>query len=137
MKSSAFALLLLGACALSASAQQVYTWTDANGVKHFSDSPPPKNTVDAKKLNVRGGVSSTEVESADAEAGADSAGPKMAAAAGYSAEDIKRNCEIARGNMNALNASVPAADASPEAQVDHQERVGKAQQQLNLFCGGA
>jgi glutaredoxin len=37
------AVLVLAAllCAASASAQQVYKWTDAKGVTHFSDTPPP------------------------------------------------------------------------------------------------
>src|SRR5678815_5237572 len=45
-------LLVLIAAGASASAAQVYSWTDANGTKHFSDSPPPPS-VSAQKIKVR------------------------------------------------------------------------------------
>ena len=55
-----FLLLVLLAVGLPAvAAQQVYSWTDANGVKHFSDSPPPAS-VNAHKIKVRGGVTSQD-----------------------------------------------------------------------------
>ncbi len=129
-------LALLLAAAGPLAAQQVYTWTDANGVKHFSDAPPPPNTKEAKKVIVRGGITSTEpdvpVAAEEAEA---KEGPKMAAAAGYTAEDIKRNCETSQRNLEILQRSKPTAEAEVEVQVDYQEQVGKAQQQIALFCG--
>ena len=97
MKSSFLALALLLLAAAPLAAQQVYTWTDANGVQHFSDAPPPPNTKAAKKVVVRGGITSTEPDVAPTEdPAAAKEGPKMAAAAGYSAEDIKRNCETSQ-----------------------------------------
>ncbi|HMM67169.1 MAG TPA: DUF4124 domain-containing protein [Dokdonella sp.] len=125
-------LLCLGAA--PAGAQQVYSWTDANGTKHFSDTPPPPNTASAKKLMVHNGVTS---EQADPEAadGAAKQGPAMAAAAGYSSDDIKRNCEVARKNLDVYNASKPAEGSDPEAQVKYQENINKAQAQIKLFCG--
>ncbi len=129
-------LALLLAAAGPLAAQQVYTWTDANGVKHFSDAPPPPNTKEAKRVIVRGGITSTE---ADAPVAAEEAeakeGPKMAAAAGYTPEDIKRNCETSQRNLEILQRSKPTAEAEVEVQVDYQEQVGKAQQQIALFCG--
>ena len=95
--------------ATNALAQQVYSWTDTNGTKHFSDTPPPPNTASAKKLIVHSGVTSTAVE---AEAEQPKAGPSMAAAAGYSEDDIKRNCAAARRNLEIYNASAPGDDAS-------------------------
>jgi hypothetical protein len=133
--SPVLALLLLAAAPLAA--QQVYTWTDANGVKHFSDAPPPPNTKEAKKVIVRGGVTSTETAETEVKAEESDAkeGPKMAAAAGYSAEDIKRNCETSQRNLEMLGTSKPTAEAEVEVQVDYQERLGKIQQQIALFCG--
>ena len=135
MKPSLLALALLALLASPLAAQQVYTWTDANGVKHFSDAPPPPNTREAKKVVVRGGITSTEPEVAAKAAEEAKEGPKMAAAAGYSAEDIKRNCESAQRNLDLLNKSKPTAEAEVEDQVRHQEQIGKAQQQIALFCG--
>lgn len=136
MKSSAPVLALLLFAATPLAAQQVYTWTDANGVKHFSDAPPPPNTKEAKKVIVRGGITSTEAEAAPkADEGEAKEGPKMAAAAGYSADDIKRNCETSQRNLEILGRTKPTADAEVEVQVDYQERLGKIQQQIALFCG--
>ena len=67
----------------------MYSWTDANGVRHFSDSPPPASAK-AQKIRLKGGVASEEAPPAEGEAAKDG-GPALAAAAGYSADDIKRN----------------------------------------------
>ena len=84
---------------------------------------------------MRGGITSTEPEVAAKAAEEAKEGPKMAAAAGYSAEDIKRNCESAQRNLDLLNKSKPTAEAEVEDQVRHQEQIGKTQQQIALFCG--
>jgi hypothetical protein len=134
MKPSVLALLVLCLGAAPVGAQQVYSWTDANGVKHFSDMPPPANTTAAKKLHVHSGVTSAEPEAPTQQAPGKE-GPKLAAAAGYSPEDIKRNCEVARKNVEIYSASKPNADAEPETQVRYQEGLNKAQDQIKLFCG--
>ena len=125
-------LILLGLAVAPVAAQQVYSWTDTNGTKHFSDTPPPPNTASAKKLIVHSGVTSTAVE---AEAEQPKAGPSMAAAAGYSEDDIKRNCAAARRNLEIYNASAPGDDALPETQVQYQMNLNKAKEQIKLFCG--
>jgi hypothetical protein len=127
-------LTLACLCAAPALAQQVYSWTDANGTKHFSDTPPPPNTKEAKKLLVRNGVTREDTE-AGTEDGASTEGPSMAAAAGYSQQDITRNCDAAQKNLAAYNASPPGEDATPEMQVEHQESISKAMSQIKLFCG--
>lgn len=132
MKPSSIVLLLACLSAVPAVAQQVYSWTDANGTKHFSDTPPPPNTVAATKLVVHGGVTSAAAEPVAEEV---KAGPSMAAAAGYSDEDIKRNCDSARKNLDIYNASAPGEDALPETQVQYQMNLNKAKEQIKLFCG--
>jgi hypothetical protein len=134
MKPSVLALTLICLSAVPASAQQVYSWTDANGTKHFSDTPPPPNTKSAKKLIVQGGVTSEQAET-EAAASETKEGPAMAAAAGYSSEDITRNCAAARQNLDAYNAVKPDEDAEPQVKVDYQENVNKAMAQIKLFCG--
>lgn len=130
-------LLALLAVSLPAAAAEMYSWTDAHGVKHFSDSPPPPNVTKAQKLKVRGGV--TTSTSATDEAEHTSSGPALAAAAGYSDEDIKRNCEIARRNLGLFEAQKPALDQDgrpidPNAVSSRQAQIDKAQQQITLFC---
>lgn len=136
MKRHWTALFLL--IALPAFAGEMYSWTDANGVKHFSDSPPPKS-VKAQKLQVKGGVTTSAPADDDAKDADADAGPKMAAAAGYSPEDITRNCNIARENLSTVEAVKLPVDAQGypvdlEAAKLRQARIDKAQQQVKLFC---
>jgi hypothetical protein len=135
MKRSWPLLFILAAC-LPAMAADMYSWTDANGVRHFSDSPPPASAK-AQKITFKGGVTSNE-EAEPAETVAES-GPSLAAAAGYSADDIKRNCEIARGNLSALEGQQLPVDADGfpvdlDAAKVRQSRIDKATQQTKLFC---
>ena len=120
-------------------ATEMYSWTDANGVKHFSDSPPPK-TVKAQKLRVKGGVTTSAPAEDEADAADKDAGPAMAAAAGYAPADIKRNCDIAKQNLTTLQGQKPALDADGypvdlDAAKAHQAQIDKADQQIKLFCG--
>lgn len=131
-----FALMAVG---LPAAAADMYSWTDANGVKHFSDSPPPANVTKSQKLKVKGGITSAAEDPEQSDQATKSSGPALAAAAGYSPEDIKRNCDVARKNLSVLDAQKPSlnADGSPtdaEASKNHQAQVDKANQQIKLFC---
>lgn len=137
MKSTWFLLAALAVC-VPAAAMDMYSWTDANGVKHFSDSPPPAN-VRAQKLKVKGGVTTSDESAKPVAVDAAAAGPALAAAAGYAPEDIKRNCEIARKNATLLATQKPVPDAkgvAPSADVvkAHDDQVSKAEQQIKLFC---
>ncbi|WP_300614751.1 DUF4124 domain-containing protein [Dokdonella sp.] len=130
-------LLALLAASVPAAAREMYSWTDANGVKHFSDSPPA-DISKARKLKVAGGVTTEAAEAQPKAANAES-GPALAAAAGYSPEDIKRNCQTARGNLATLETQKPANDAEgnpvdAEAAARHQTQVDRANQQIKLFC---
>jgi hypothetical protein len=135
-------LLVLLTVGLPAAAAEMYSWTDANGVKHFSDSPPPASVTKAQKLKLKGGVTTGDAatEAAQKEQAAKvAAGPALAAAAGYAPEDIKRNCEIARKNQGTLEAHKPPLDADGypidlDAAKSHQVQVDKAGQQIKLFC---
>ena len=136
-------LLVLMTVGVSAMAGQVYSWTDANGTKHFSDSPPPPS-VNAQKVKVRGQLTTTSEAAAEApkdnaEAAPTAAGPALAAAAGYAPEDIKRNCEIANTNLVTLGKQIIATDdkgtpLDQDAADKHQAFVDKANQQVKLFC---
>ncbi|MEO5623433.1 MAG: DUF4124 domain-containing protein [Dokdonella sp.] len=138
MKRTWFLLVLLAAALPAAAATDMYAWTDASGVKHFSDSPPP-SSVKARKLKVNGGITTSAAEEVQKEQAAKSAGPELAAAAGYAPEDIKRNCDIARRNLATIQAQKPAVDADGypvdlEAVKSQQMRIDKANQQITLFC---
>ena len=54
-------LSVLALCLATAStvqAQQVYQWKDKNGVTHYSDSPPPNQTVQNRRINQYGAAAS-------------------------------------------------------------------------------
>jgi hypothetical protein len=133
-------LLLVVLCfGLPAGATDMYSWTDANGVKHFSDSPPPASVTKSQKLKVKGGVTTADQDAAQDAPPAKDSGPALAAAAGYSPDDIKRNCDIAKKNRDTLDAQKPKLDANGEptdvdAARNHQSQMDKANQQIKLFC---
>jgi hypothetical protein len=133
-------LLALLTLTVPVAAAEMYSWTDANGTKHFSDSPPPAS-VKAQRVKVKGGLTSNEpVEDPAAKADAGkSGGPALAAAAGYSPEDIKRNCDIARQNLGVAEGTKIATDAQGyptdlDAVKTRQSQIEKANQQIKLFC---
>ncbi|MBA8882445.1 DUF4124 domain-containing protein [Dokdonella fugitiva] len=130
-------LLALLATSLPVAAGEMYSWTDANGTKHFSDSPPPAS-VKAQKVKMKGGVTSNEP--AEQQQPADkNAGPALAAAAGYAPEDIKRNCAIARQNLGVAEGRKIPVDAQGyptdlDAAKARQQEIDRANGQIKLFC---
>jgi hypothetical protein len=132
-------LLALLTLAAPVAAGEMYSWTDANGTKHFSDSPPPAS-VKAQRVKVQGGLTSNEPVEDPAKAdAAKSSGPALAAAAGYSPEDIKRNCDVARQNLGVAEGTKIATDAQGyptdlDAVKTRQSLIEKANQQIKLFC---
>lgn len=138
MKRNWLLLVLLVVC-LPAAATDMYSWTDANGVQHFSDAPPANKGVKAKKVTMRGGMTLNEPVAAPAADAATSGGPALAAAAGYAADDIKRNCQIAKKNLATLSTQKLPVDADGypldlDASKVHQAQIDKATQQTKLFC---
>ena len=126
--------VLAGAALLTppAMASGAYSWIDANGIKHYSDQPPPASARNPRRLRLSTSSSrSIETEAVDAKPSENQA---MARAAGYEEKDIKRNCEIATKNLDALNAAPPAPKDSEAAATREQSRA-QAQGQVKLFCG--
>ena len=148
MKSKLLLLVLL-ATAPAMAAQQVYTWVDANGTKHFSDSPPPASVTKSQKIKVQGQLTTAAGEETPPakddvtkDESGKSNGPALAAAAGYAPEDIKRNCQIARNNLTIIEKQVVSTDEKgnpldPEQAKSHEAQLEKANQQIKLFCAGS
>jgi len=142
-------LLVLLAVSLPALAStQVYSWTDANGVKHFSDSPPPAS-VNAQKIKVRGAVT-TEEPAAEPAPGSEPAKPNGPAPAAVqpiarsladSAENRDKQCQTAKKNLDILQGSYPvsappAADGTARVMDDaaRKEATGRAAEQVKFYC---
>lgn len=50
----ALALLLIASACAPAFAQKLYQWKDAQGVSHYSDSPPPNQQAKDRRIDNRG-----------------------------------------------------------------------------------
>lgn len=85
--------LALLAVALPAAADEVYSWKDARGVTHYSQTPPP--------AGVRFEVRQMSGGSATTAAAAPATGPATPAT-GAAASGDATQCELARGNVAAL-----------------------------------
>jgi hypothetical protein len=134
--------------AAPAFAGQVYSWTDANGTKHFSDSPPPPN-VNAQKIKVRGGGVTSPENPAPVVADATPKPPETPAAGGASAgkplvdspENRAKQCQMARSNLALLQSnfqvSAPAGGDGKAQVLDdagRRQAVERATDQVAFYC---
>ena len=145
-------LLVLLAAGASASAGQVYSWTDANGTKHFSDSPPPPS-VNAQKIKVRGALTTDEgTQPATAPTPAMEPKPPEPAPPGSGAtasakplvdspENRAKQCQMAKSNLSLLQSnfqvSAPASEDGKTAVLDdggRKQALDRAADQVSFYC---
>ena len=88
--SIACAALVLAASAAGASASEIYQWTDARGVTHYSEAPPPAGTPYTTRRITDSGAS------------AQAATPAPAVAA-----PVNPQCATARSNIEILLGDGP------------------------------
>lgn len=123
--------------------QQVYKWTDAAGVVHFSDSPPPKDAKNVQLMRVSGGDRPRSVDNppngepgsnpaADANGGADAkTNPGDANA---------RACATARNNLDILNSKMPVSVTGPDGKAvplddkARQAQIAVSNANIELYC---
>jgi Domain of unknown function (DUF4124) len=141
-------IVALVACASTAmGAEQVYKWKDANGVTHFSDAPPPRETKDVSRVKVGSdrARASTDVEPTAPPAvapPADPATPKPPEdpnAQLTPAARLALVCSEARKRSAALSASYPVAmmrDDKPVTLSDAEKKaeLDKAQAEVSAYC---
>lgn len=142
--------LLILACAWTAASAQVYTWRDASGKVHYSDTPPPG--VDAKKMRAgtqsgtaspsgapARSVAEQDMEFRKRQTEADKARAK-AEQEKSDAEDSKRNCEDARRQLNALESGQRISrinEAGEPIPLDDEMRaqeIDKARKSVQSWC---
>lgn len=129
--------LIAGACAcllpLAAAAQQdrVYTWTDANGVTHYSESPPASGAYQERTFSRSGASGPVERDPRqDPEAGT---GDDPAAS-----EDCRRarhNLEVLGGEANVV---IDRGDGETGQPLDETERANQlelASAEVRIYCG--
>jgi hypothetical protein len=138
-------ILLILACAaagaLAADKQQVYKWTDANGVVHFSDAPPPTDTKNVQSLHLAGGTTTSGAAPAGNAAVASTAAPgATTTAVPAAAGDNATLCKQARSNLELLQSKTPVgiagADGKAEALDDkaRQAQIDNAKLAISRFC---
>jgi len=128
---------VLALAATAAWGADVYTWRDASGKVHYSDSPPPG--VEAQRM--RGGVSVEAAETpakrpslaeqergfkqrrADAEKAKEKAEKDKA-----ESEEAKRNCDDARGQLSALESGQRMARTNAQGESTPLDDQGRAQE---------
>jgi hypothetical protein len=141
-------LLALMCCAVSAYAvdKQAYKWTDADGVVHFSDAPPPKTAKDVQMIRVSGNdrPRAVDTETADnSEPGANpaqNAAPNGAATNTSAADANAKACADARNNLDLLNTKLPVNVTGPDGKpvpLDdnaRQAQIAAANANIAVYC---
>lgn len=115
-------LLALAGVGPAALASQVYQWKDANGVTHYSDSPPPSQKYQDRRIDNRG------------------APIPETTPAGKSIEDPQ--CTTARRNLDLLAGKGPVqqdsdGDGKPDRTLDDESRAnqrGLAEAAVKAYC---
>ncbi|MDR3389293.1 MAG: DUF4124 domain-containing protein [Rudaea sp.] len=139
------ALALVAASAYAADAQ-VYKWTDAAGVVHYSDAPPPKDTLNVQTVRVSGGDRPHAVNNENNETNGAADKPRDTASgnpapADASMADTPDNraklCETARGNLELLQSKFPVTITGTSQPLDdkaRQAQVAAANAAVELYC---
>jgi hypothetical protein len=103
--------ILLCLAALPAAGQQFYSWRDANGVRHFSQTPPPHNDYQSRTIRTRARPAET---AGAAPAAAASTNPACTRAraniAVFAANDRVSMDRDGDGQAEVLDASARAAE---------------------------
>lgn len=121
------ALLTAGLLATPAAAQELYQWKDANGVTHYSDTPPPTGEDHSVRYITQSGATPRTVEEPAA------------------APDGSAACQTARSNLQLLQGDGPVGedadgDGVPDAELTDAQREAQmqlAEASIGVYCGGA
>ena len=121
------ALLATGLLAMPAAAQELYQWKDANGVTHYSDTPPPTGSDHSVRYITQSGATPRTVEEPAA------------------APDGSGACETARSNLDLLRSDGPVGedtdgDGVPDSELTDAQREAQlqlAEASIRVHCGGA
>lgn len=119
--------LVAGLClvlAAPAFAQKVYQWKDAQGVTHYSDSPPPDQVIKGRAMPNKDG---------------------QATQAPVAKPVVNANCSNARSNLAVLQGTGAVGvdedkDGKPDRNLTDSERGNRtelAQAQIKTYCGDA
>jgi hypothetical protein len=138
----ALLLLLLLALPLAAAAQ-VYTWTDAGGTPHYSDSPPPPGVHDQIVKPLLGARQPEPAAAATPDPGSDdtaNATPTATTRIDDTPDNRAKLCATLTSNVAVLEGKQPVlvagTDGKPQVLSDSRraQELAKAQAQLKQYC---
>lgn len=132
-------VLLAAACPLALA--QAYKWKDAQGVTHYSDSPPPGNSAKVERIKMSGSaVAPAGTTAAPAPARASTAPAPSTGPVADTPANRAKLCDQLRKNMDVLTkeAIVSVDDGKGGSrQLDANARksqVEQTQAQMTLYC---
>jgi len=129
--------VLLAACPLAFA--QAYKWKDAQGVTHYSDSPPPTGTK-YDKVKTTGTVEAPAGNTPPPPEKPEPAKPGAAAATSDTPENRQKLCTTLRSNMEILSkqqqVSVDDGKGGQVALDDagRKRQIETTQAQMTLYC---
>lgn len=135
-------LVCTAAGAAAADKQQVYKWTDASGVVHFTDTPPPNDTPNVQSVRIVGNVQSAEVPAAgttDAKPAVDDKA-KSPTSVAETADSRAKECKQARANLELLKSKYPVSELGADGKIkaiddkDRDSRIAGVQDRIAQFC---
>ena len=141
MTRTIFLLAMTAASTAFAAGGQVYKWTDAQGVVHYSDAPPPTTQTNVQTVRVTGGDRPHDVPaSAPAEANAVQPGQNQVAQNTPAAADRSKDCATARNNLELLQSKfqVTVTDSGgksvPLDDKTRQVQIADMNAQIAVYC---
>jgi len=155
----AISLVVFAMITTGVNAQNMYKWVDAQGRVHYSDQPPPPDAREAHSLKRAGGPASLEESEADEDD--DSAAKSYvekekefqrrraekaeqetkAKELAKAEEERKRNCELARSNLQSASAGGRITRRNAQGELEYldendlDQARDRAQQAVNEWCG--
>ena len=138
MRRSLVLVLLVAACPLAFA--QAYKWKDAQGVTHYSDSPPPGQGAKVEKIQMKGGVNAPVPASTGPAKAATAPAPPAGTPVADNPANRKALCGQLTKNMDVLQkeAVVSMDDGKGGTkQLDaagRQRQIETTQAQMTLYC---
>ncbi|HEX4481314.1 MAG TPA: DUF4124 domain-containing protein [Rudaea sp.] len=143
MTRSILFLAFMATSAAFAANGQVYKWTDAQGVVHYSDAPPPNTQLNVQTMRVAGGVStpaSAATTDPNAPAQPQPSQTQVAQNAPAPANDHAHDCANARSNLELLQSKFQVSvtdSAGKTVALDdkaRQAQVADMNAQIAAYC---
>jgi Tfp pilus assembly protein PilV len=143
MTRTIFFLALMATSTAFAASGQVYKWTDAQGVVHYSDAPPPTTQSNVQTVRVTGGDRPHDVAastSGEQNATQPPGQNQVAQNSPPAAADHSKDCATARSNLELLQSKfqVTVTDSSGKAvpldDKTRQVQIADMNAQIAVYC---